>query len=39
MIDEVLGTEMRTVGHGDLIPPARSAPDLEFALTQCESPR
>ena len=39
MIDEVLGTVMRTEVHGDLVPPLRSAPDLEFALTQRESPR
>jgi hypothetical protein len=39
LIDEVLGTEMRAEGHGFLVPPLRSAPDLEFALTQRESPR
>ena len=39
MIDEVLGAEMQTAAHVDRVPPLHAAPDLEFALTQGESPR
>jgi hypothetical protein len=39
MIDEVLGAETRSDAHADRVSSPRSADDLEFALTQRESPR